>query len=37
LLARLINFMDGVAGLQGWRWIFILEVSLDETLISGTC
>lgn len=27
LLARLINFMDGVAGLQGWRWIFILEVS----------
>jgi len=25
LLARVINFMDGVAGLQGWRWIFILE------------
>ncbi|KAI9636612.1 major facilitator superfamily domain-containing protein [Dioszegia hungarica] len=25
LLARLINLMDGVAGLQGWRWIFILE------------
>ncbi|GMK56633.1 hypothetical protein CspeluHIS016_0304730 [Cutaneotrichosporon spelunceum] len=25
LLARLINLMDGVAGLQGWRWIFIIE------------
>ncbi|KAL8287355.1 hypothetical protein RQP46_003807 [Phenoliferia psychrophenolica] len=25
LLARLINLMDGVAGLHGWRWIFILE------------
>lgn len=25
LLARLINFMDGIAGYHGWRWIFILE------------
>lgn len=25
LLARLINLMDGAAGLEGWRWIFILE------------
>ncbi|KAM0756371.1 MFS general substrate transporter [Meredithblackwellia eburnea MCA 4105] len=25
LLARLINLMDGVGGLHGWRWIFILE------------
>jgi len=25
LLARLINLMDGVGGLEGWRWIFILE------------
>ena len=25
LLARLIQLMDGTAGLQGWRWIFILE------------
>jgi len=25
LLARLINLMDGVAGYEGWRWIFILE------------
>ncbi|GMK56081.1 hypothetical protein CspeluHIS016_0211370 [Cutaneotrichosporon spelunceum] len=25
LLARLINLMDGVAGLHGWQWIFILE------------
>ncbi|KAK4702792.1 MFS transporter, ACS family, pantothenate transporter, partial [Phenoliferia sp. Uapishka_3] len=25
LLARLINLMHGVGGLEGWRWIFILE------------
>lgn len=25
LLARLINLMDGVGGLKGWRYIFILE------------
>jgi len=25
LLARLINLMDGSAGYEGWRWIFILE------------
>jgi MFS family permease len=25
LLARLINLMDGTAGYEGWRWIFILE------------
>ncbi|EKC99973.1 hypothetical protein A1Q2_05737 [Trichosporon asahii var. asahii CBS 8904] len=25
LLARLINLMDGAAGMEGWRWIFILE------------
>lgn len=25
LLARLINLMNGVSGLEGWRWIFILE------------
>ncbi|KAL1406637.1 hypothetical protein Q8F55_008343 [Vanrija albida] len=25
LLARLINLMDGIAGYEGWRWIFILE------------
>ncbi|CAK4030680.1 MFS general substrate transporter [Lecanosticta acicola] len=25
LLAYGISFMDGVAGLRGWRWIFILE------------
>ncbi|KAF5009273.1 hypothetical protein FDECE_4485 [Fusarium decemcellulare] len=25
LLAYLINKMDGVAGLEGWRWVFILE------------
>lgn len=25
LLAYGIGFMDGVAGLSGWRWIFILE------------
>ncbi|KAH8129262.1 MFS general substrate transporter [Trichoderma asperelloides] len=25
LLAYAIQMMDGVAGLQGWRWIFILE------------
>ena len=25
LLARLINEMDGAAGYEGWRWIFILE------------
>lgn len=23
LLARLINLMDGIAGYQGWRWIFM--------------
>ncbi|OAL53127.1 MFS general substrate transporter [Pyrenochaeta sp. DS3sAY3a] len=25
LLAYAINYMDGVAGLEGWRWIMILE------------
>ncbi len=25
LLAAAIHNMDGVAGLEGWRWIFILE------------
>ena len=25
LLAYGISFMDGVAGLRGWRWIFIIE------------
>ncbi|EAU29582.1 predicted protein [Aspergillus terreus NIH2624] len=25
LLAFLISKMDGVGGLEGWRWIFILE------------
>jgi MFS family permease len=25
LLAYVIGFMDGVAGLRGWRWIFIIE------------
>lgn len=25
LLAYGISFMDGIAGLGGWRWIFILE------------
>ncbi|KAJ5930445.1 hypothetical protein N7466_005938, partial [Penicillium verhagenii] len=25
LLAYLISMMDGVGGLEGWRWIFILE------------
>jgi hypothetical protein len=26
LLAYGISFMDGVGHLQGWRWIFIIEV-----------
>lgn len=30
LLARLINLMDGLAGYEGWRWIFILEGILSE-------
>lgn len=25
LLAYAIGFMDGIAGLSGWRWIFIIE------------
>ncbi|KAH7083510.1 retrograde regulation protein 2 [Paraphoma chrysanthemicola] len=25
LLAYAINYMDGIAGLEGWRWIMILE------------
>ncbi|KAJ5549003.1 hypothetical protein N7513_006237 [Penicillium frequentans] len=28
LLAYLISMMDGVGGLEGWRWIFILEGTL---------
>lgn len=28
LLAYGISFMDGIAGQEGWRWIFILEVSI---------
>jgi MFS family permease len=26
LLAYGISFMDGKGGLEGWRWIFVLEV-----------
>lgn len=29
LLAYAIVKMDGVGGLSGWRWIFILEVGMD--------
>ncbi|KAJ4302715.1 hypothetical protein N0V90_001605 [Kalmusia sp. IMI 367209] len=32
LLAYLINKMDGVGGLEGWRWVFILEGLLTVLL-----
>ncbi|KAF4459072.1 major facilitator superfamily transporter [Fusarium albosuccineum] len=32
LLAYLINKMDGVAGLEGWRWVFILEGMLTVVI-----
>ncbi|KXH34199.1 major facilitator superfamily transporter [Colletotrichum nymphaeae SA-01] len=35
LLAAAIAEMDGVAGLEGWRWIFILEGL--ATVIMGVC
>jgi len=34
LLARLINLMDGTAGYEGWRWIFILE-GIATVLVAG--
>lgn len=36
LLAFAIQKMDGIAGLAGWRWIFILE-GIATVLIGGTC
>ncbi|UQC91151.1 major facilitator superfamily transporter [Colletotrichum lupini] len=35
LLAAAIAEMDGVAGLEGWRWIFILEGL--ATVVMGAC
>ncbi|CAH0017082.1 unnamed protein product [Clonostachys rhizophaga] len=35
LLAYLINKMNGVAGLEGWRWVFILEGLL--TVVIALC
>ncbi|CAG9990621.1 unnamed protein product [Clonostachys byssicola] len=35
LLAYLINKMNGVAGLEGWRWVFILEGML--TVLIALC
>ncbi|KAL2024971.1 hypothetical protein VTK56DRAFT_3670 [Thermocarpiscus australiensis] len=34
LLAFAISMMDGVAGLQGWRWIFILE-GIATVVVAG--
>lgn len=36
LLAAAIAKMDGVGGLEGWRWIFILE-GLATVLIGAAC
>lgn len=35
LIAYLIGFMDGIAGLKAWRWIFILE-GIPSVLIGIT-
>jgi hypothetical protein len=37
LLAAAIALMDGVGGMDGWAWIFILEVRpiMDYYLISA--
>ncbi|KAJ5711500.1 Major facilitator superfamily domain general substrate transporter [Penicillium malachiteum] len=34
LLAYAISFMDGIGGLSGWRWLFILE-GLPAIVLSG--
>ncbi|KAL9097803.1 MAG: hypothetical protein Q9165_000129 [Trypethelium subeluteriae] len=36
LLAYGISFMDGIAGLAGWRWIFILEGILTVVVALGS-
>jgi sugar phosphate permease len=36
LIAYGIHFMDGAAGLSGWRWIFILE-GIPSVLIGFAC
>jgi MFS family permease len=36
LLAAAIAQMDGVAGLEGWRWIFLLE-GIATVMLGATC
>ncbi|KAJ6114822.1 hypothetical protein N7486_000600 [Penicillium sp. IBT 16267x] len=36
LLAYLISMMDGVGGLEGWRWIFILEGILTVVVAAAS-
>jgi len=36
LLAAAIALMDGVGGMDGWAWIFIIEVSEQATKPLGT-
>jgi MFS family permease len=37
LLAYAISFMNGLAGLAGWRWMFILYVAACIALTSSRC